>query len=69
MGIIRQLIDNEMVLTISTLAVQLATLDGQVVSSRPPTPAEVALAAAAPQQLPPLVLEPEILARKALDEA
>ena len=69
MGMIRQLIDNEMVLTISTLAVQLATLDGQVVSSRPPTPAEVALAAAAPQQLPPLVLEPEILARKALDEA
>jgi len=69
MGIIRQLIDNEMVLTISTLAVQLATLDGQMVSSRPPTPAEVALAAAAPQQLPPLVLEPEILARKALDEA
>ena len=66
---IRQLIDNEMVLTISTLAVQLATLDGQLVSSRPPTPAEVALAAAAPQQLPPLVLEPEILARKALDEA
>ena len=69
MGMIRQLIDNEMVLTISTLAVQLATLDGQVVSSRPPTPAEVALAAAAPQQLPPLVLDPEILARKALDEA
>ena len=69
MGMIRQLIDNEMVLTISTLAVQLATLDGQVVSSRPPTPAEVALAAAAPQQLSPLVMDPEILARKALDEA
>lgn len=69
MGIIRQLIDNEMVLTISTLAVQLATLDGQVVSSRPPTPTEVALAAAAPQQLPPLVLDPEIHARRALNEA
>ena len=69
MGIIRQLIDNEMVLTISTLAVQLATLDGQVVSSRPPTPAEAALAAAALQQLSPLVLDPEIHARRALNEA
>ena len=66
---IRRLIDNEMVLTISTLCVEVRTLDGQLVSSRPPTPAEAALAAAAPQQLPPLVLEPEILARKALDEA
>ena len=55
---IRQLIDNEMVLTISTLCVEIRTLDGQLVSSRPPTPAEAALAAAAPQQLPPLVLAP-----------
>ena len=65
---IRQLIDNEMVLTISTLAVELATLDGRIVSSRPPTPAEAAMAAAV-RTLPPLVLEPEILARKVLDEA
>ena len=55
---IRQLIDNEMVLTISTLRVEIRTLDGQLISSRPPTPAEAALAAAAPQQLPPLVLAP-----------
>ena len=66
---IRQLIDNEMVLTISTLRVEIRTLDGQLVLSRPPTPAEAALAAAAPQQLPPLVLDPEIHARRALDEA
>ena len=65
---IRQLIDNQLVLTISTLCVEVRTLDGQLVSSRPPTPAEAALAAAAPQQLPPLVLDLEILARKALDE-
>ena len=66
---IRRLIDNEMVLTISTLCVEVRTLDGQLVSSRPPTPAEAALAAAAPQQLPPLVLDPEIHARRALNEA
>lgn len=66
---IRQLIDNEMVLTISTLRVEIRTLDGQLVSSRPPTPAEAALAAAAPQQLPPLVLDPEIHARRALEDA
>ena len=66
---IRQLIDNEMVLTISTLCVEIRTLDGQLVSSRPPTPAEAALAAAAPQQLPPLVLDPEIHARRALEDA
>lgn len=66
---IRQLIDNQLVLTISTLCVEVRTLDGQLVSSRPPTPAEVALAAAAPQQLPPLVLDPEIHARRALNEA
>ena len=66
---IRQLIDNEMVLTISTLRVEIRTLDGQLVSSRPSTPAEAALAAAAPQQLPPLVLDPEIHARRALEDA
>ena len=55
---IRQLIDNEMVLTISTLRVEIRTLGGQLVLSRPPTQAEAALAAAAPQQLPPLVLAP-----------
>ena len=66
---IRQLIDNEMVLTISTLRVEIRTLDGQLISSRPPTPAEAALAAAAPQQLPPLVLDPEIHARRALEDA
>ena len=66
---IRQLIDNQLVLTISTLCVEVRTLDGQLVSSRPPTPAEAALAAAAPQQLPPLVLDPEIHARRALEDA
>ena len=66
---IRQLIDNQLVLTISTLRVEVRTLDGQLVSSRPPTPAEAALAAAALQQLSPLVLDPEIHARRALNEA
>ena len=66
---IRQLIDNQLVLTISTLCVEVRTLDGQLVSSRPPTPAESALATAAPQQLSPLVLDPEIHARRALNEA
>ena len=66
---IRQLIDNQLVLTISTLCVEVRTLDGQLVSSRPPTPAEAALAAAAPQQLSQLVLDPEIHARRALNEA
>ena len=66
---IRQLIDNQLVLTISTLCVEVRTLGGQLVSSRPPTPAEAALAAGAPQQLPPLVLDPEIHARRALNEA
>lgn len=55
---IRQLIDNEMVLTISTLRVEIRTLGGQLVSSRPPTPDEVALAAGAPPDLPPLALAP-----------
>ena len=66
---IRQLIDNTLIMTISTLRVEIRTLDGQLVSSRPPTPAEAALAAAAPQQLPPLVLDPEIHARRALEDA
>ena len=66
---IRQLIDNTLIMTISTLRVEIRTLDGQLVSSRPPTPDEAALAAAAPQQLPPLVLDPEIHARRALEDA
>lgn len=66
---IRQLIDNTLIVTISTLRVEIRTLDGQLVSSRPPTPAEAALAAAASQQLPPLVLDPEIHARRALEDA
>ena len=66
---IRQLIDNTLIVTISTLRVEIRTLDGQLISSRPPTPAEAALAAAAPQQLPPLVLDPEIHARRALEDA
>ena len=66
---IRQLIDNTLIMTISTLRVEIRTLDGQLISSRPPTPAEAALAAAAPQQLPPLVLDPEIHARRALEDA
>lgn len=66
---IRQLIDNTLIMTISTLRVEIRTLDGQLVSSRPPTPAEAALAAAAPQQLPPLVMDPEIHARRALEDA
>ena len=66
---IRQLIDNTLIMTISTLRVEIRTLDGQLVLSRPPAPAEAALAAAAPQQLPPLVLDPEIHARRALEDA
>ena len=66
---IRQLIDNTLIMTISTLRVEIRTLDGQLVSSRPPTPDEAALAAAAPQQLPPLVLDHEIHARRALEDA
>lgn len=44
---IRQLLDDDTIMTTSVLVVEVRTLDGQLVLSRPPAPAEAALAAAA----------------------
>lgn len=54
----RQLLPGDLVMTIGTLCVEVRTLDGRLVSSRPPTPAEVALAQSAPADLSPLTTDP-----------
>lgn len=52
---IRQLLDDDTIMTTSVLVVEVRTLDGQLISSRVPTAEEVALAQTAPGDLEPLV--------------
>lgn len=52
---IRQLLDDDTIMTTSVLVVEVRTLDGQLLSSRKPTAEEVALAQSSPDDLEPLV--------------